>query len=254
MNRIVLATIAVVALVLGTEATANPDRLDRIVTGVHEPRASSVFDILNRPAQQISVESRFLIHDSALLTELGINPVITGATLLVAQPDGSTGVFRTLKDPAAGAIRIDSLFGQPRDVIDVNALQPIGLGYLYGDQMLIDVRMGGEAAAYEPTAIANDAGLSEKFRTEFAGISESGFGMPRLNIPGLPTQILITDGQTIVMGFEPGFREYREPTEIPLLSKIPVLGKLFAGRASQTESRALVVFLTPNIIDVDETE
>lgn len=253
MNRIRLAAIVTVALALAQDAGANPGRNDRTFTGNHEWLTGSTFEIEGRPAQQIAIESRFLIHDTAALDELGVSPVINGVTLLVPKSDGTTGVFRTPMDASTGFIYIDNIFGPPSDVVGTTST-PIGLGYLYGDQILIDVRMG-DAASYDPTAIDSNASLSEKFQTEIAGITESGFGMPRLAIRDLPTQVLISDGKSMVMGFESGLREYREETDIPLLSDIPLLGRLFVGHVRETEQRALIIHISPTIVsETDETE
>jgi hypothetical protein len=250
MNRIVLAAVAIVTLALAHNAAANPDRVDRTFTGNHEWLTSGGFDINGRPAQQITLETRLLVSDSAAIEALGVSPVINGVTLFVPLPGGATGIYQTRANATAGYIYIDSIFGQSPGTTDATAT-PVGLGFLYGDQILIDVRMG-ETMSYDPTAIDSNAALSEEFRSAMDGISETGFGLPRVSGPRMPTQILISDGESLLMGFEPGFREYREKVEIPLLSDIPMLGSLFIGRVSETDRRALVIHITPTILS--ETE
>jgi hypothetical protein len=250
MNRMMLAAIAIVTVALAQNAAANPDRADRTFTGSRDWLTSSGFEINGRPAQQITLETRLLVSDSAAIEALGVSPVINGVTLFVPLPDGATGIYQTRTDATAGYIYIDSLFGQPTAPTNATAT-PVGLGFLYGDQILIDVRMG-ETMSYDPTAIDASASLSEEFRSAMADISEAGFGLPRVSGPRMPTQVLISDGKSLLMGFEPGFREYREKAEIPLLSDIPMLGPLFIGRVSETDRRALVIHITPRI--VDETE
>lgn len=250
MNRIVLAAVAIVTLALAQNAAANPDRVDRTFTGNREWLTSGGFDINGRPAQQITLETRLLVSDSTAIEALGVSPVINGVTLFVPLPGGATGVYQTDADAAAGYVYIDSIFGQTPGITDATAT-PVGLAFLYGDKILIDVRMG-ETMSYDPTAIDSDASLSEEFRTAIEGLSESGFGLPLISRSNLPTQVLVSDGESLLIGFEPGFREYREKVEIPLLSDVPLLRSLFIGRASETEQRALVIHITPTIVSEPE--
>ena len=239
-------------LLIAGDAQASNDRLDRLFGGAHERFASSDFDILDRPAQQITLETRLLSTNSTALEELGVSPVIRGVTLFTLQPDGTTAVFRTRADAMAGFIYIDSILGEPPATASALST-PVGLGFLYGDQILIDVRMG-DTMSYDPTAIQSDDALSEKFQITIEGISESGFGMPVISRRNTPTQVIISNGQSLLIGFEQGLREYREEIDIPLLSDIPLLGSLFLGRVSETERRDLIIHVTPTIVDESETE
>lgn len=66
------------------------------------------------------------------------------------------------------------------------------------------------------------------------------------------TQLLVADGQTVVIG---GLRDKiseRHHSGIPLLSDIPLLGGLFGSRDSQTTETELFLFITPTIIASDE--
>lgn len=245
MNRVKLAVIATIALFFAHDADANPDRADRLFGGARDWFSSSVFEIEGRPAQQIAIEARFLVTDTSALEGLGVDPVITGVTVLVQQPDGSTGVLQTRADAETGFVYTNTLFGQP--TATATPSKPVGLGFLYGDQILIDVRMGVDMS-YDPTAIDSDLGLSDEFRKAIDGLSESGFGLPRPTDPNLPTQVLISDGESLLMGFEPGMRAYRDDFTIPLLSDVPVLGPLFLGPVSETERRELIVHITPTIL------
>ena len=72
------------------------------------------------------------------------------------------------------------------------------------------------------------------------------------------TQVLLSDGETTVIGglMENETNNYKEGW--PILSKIPVLGFLFSSRVESTRKSELMVFLTPRIVTkvnkpVDET-
>jgi hypothetical protein len=246
MKQIAIAMLALAALAVSSDAVANPDRADRDFTGARDFLATSSFDLFGRPAQQIALESRLLVADTDALNELGVSPLIGGVTLITQEADGSTGVYRTGVDASTGMIYMGNLFGQTPD-FEAEPSNPVGLGFLFGDQLLIDIRPGN-SVPYDPTAIDSNAALTDKFLDEFGRISESSFGMPRVAMQDLPTQVLITDETSIIMGFEPGLREYREPTDIPLLGDVPLLRPLFVGRVSETQRRELIVHITPTIV------
>jgi len=64
----------------------------------------------------------------------------------------------------------------------------------------------------------------------------------------LVTNILVRDGQTIVIGglFRDSVSTVR--TQVPILGDIPILGLLFRGKADQIKREEVVVLLTPHII------
>ncbi len=66
------------------------------------------------------------------------------------------------------------------------------------------------------------------------------------------TQVLVRDGQTIVIGGLRDQQRDRSSRGVPFLSRIPLLGGLF-GSASRVESETeLFLFLTPRILRTDE--
>lgn len=245
MNRIKLVVIAAIALAFAHDANANPDRADRLFGGARDWFGSSSVTIRGQNALQIAIEARFLEIDTANLEKLGVDMVLTGATIFTSEPDGSTGVYKTREDAATGFIYTDTLFGQPTNA-GATTEKPVGQGFLYGDQILIDVRQGVDMQ-YDPTAIDSDLGLSDEFRTAINGLSDSGFGLPRTTGIDLPTQVLISDG-SILMGFESGLREYRDELKMPLLTDVPVLGSLFLGPVSETDRGELIIHITPTLL------
>ena len=62
------------------------------------------------------------------------------------------------------------------------------------------------------------------------------------------TQVLVNNGETVVLGgvFEQD-DNYSE-TKVPLLGDIPVLGALFRQKSTDRQSRELLVFVTPKIV------
>jgi len=65
----------------------------------------------------------------------------------------------------------------------------------------------------------------------------------------LVTNILVKDGQTIVIGGLFRDKMIAKRTQVPVLGDIPLVGLLFRGKADQIERHEVVVLLTPTIID-----
>jgi len=65
----------------------------------------------------------------------------------------------------------------------------------------------------------------------------------------LRTNVLVKDGQTIVIGGL--FRDVIKTTrsQVPVLGNLPILGALFRGTSDTSERQEVIVMLTPHIID-----
>jgi len=71
---------------------------------------------------------------------------------------------------------------------------------------------------------------------------------PVLDIKQSSTIVRLRDGETIVMGGLIQNTSAKNIRKIPLLGDIPLLGKLFQGRAQAKQKKELVIFLTPTIV------
>ena len=76
----------------------------------------------------------------------------------------------------------------------------------------------------------------------------SDLGLPFENTAELTTNILVRDGQTVVIGGL--FREKTEDetTKVPLLGDLPLLGRLFQRQLDRTTREELIILLTPHVI------
>jgi len=68
------------------------------------------------------------------------------------------------------------------------------------------------------------------------------------------TEVLIKEGERLVIGGVTNSLELDETRKVPLFGDIPVLGWLFKTTASQTSGRELVVFITPSVLRVDPAQ
>jgi len=74
-------------------------------------------------------------------------------------------------------------------------------------------------------------------------------GVPDESTTELRTNIVVRDGETIVLGGL--FRDVVSTTrkQVPLLGDIPIIGSLFRGTTDQTQREEVIILLTPHIIE-----
>jgi type IV pilus assembly protein PilQ len=73
-------------------------------------------------------------------------------------------------------------------------------------------------------------------------------GNPTLITQQATTQILVTDGGTVVIGGVIQTQNSLNISQVPLLGDIPYLGNLFKRRSVSTANQELIFFITPRII------
>jgi len=76
-----------------------------------------------------------------------------------------------------------------------------------------------------------------------------GFTIPKRNAT---TQLLVNDGETAVIGGLTQTQVIKNKSGIPLLSDLPLIGRLFSQTDSREEKRDLLILITPHIIDEGE--
>src|SRR5437870_9991864 len=77
---------------------------------------------------------------------------------------------------------------------------------------------------------------------------------PVINKRKAQTEVLIKEGERLVIGGVTTNLDADEVRKLPLFGDIPVLGWLFKTTASQTTGRELVVFITPSVLKVDAAQ
>ncbi|HKN70573.1 MAG TPA: type IV pilus secretin PilQ [Terriglobales bacterium] len=77
---------------------------------------------------------------------------------------------------------------------------------------------------------------------------EDTLGNPELITQQATTQVLVTDGGTVVIGGVIQTNNSLNIAQVPVLGDIPFLGNLFKHRTVQTTNQELIFFITPRII------
>lgn len=74
-------------------------------------------------------------------------------------------------------------------------------------------------------------------------------GIPSINTREVTTQVLVDNGQTVVLG---GIYEQNNnvsSTRVPFFSDLPLLGQLFRNKLTSNNKAELLIFVTPKIIE-----
>jgi len=85
-----------------------------------------------------------------------------------------------------------------------------------------------------------------------AATSQTQFNAPVISTRSVQTQLLLKDGQTVVIG---GLTDRQHQTTqggVPILSSIPILGALFGHVSRSTSQTELFLFITPHVIRTDD--
>jgi type IV pilus assembly protein PilQ len=103
---------------------------------------------------------------------------------------------------------------------------------------------------YEPNNINR---VKMKVVIEDNSASQTLFGgVPAINKRKAETEVLVKEGDTLVIGGVTQRTETETVRKVPLFGDIPVLGWLFKTTSKQTTpNRELVIFLTPSILKRD---
>jgi type IV pilus assembly protein PilQ len=62
------------------------------------------------------------------------------------------------------------------------------------------------------------------------------------------TQVLVSDGDTVVIGGLLSTRKEANRDRVPFLSKVPIVGLIFKSKEDISEYRELIIFITPQIV------
>ena len=79
-------------------------------------------------------------------------------------------------------------------------------------------------------------------------VTSGGVNVPSIDTRTITTQVLVNDGQTVVLGgiLETTHRD--DQTKVPYLGDIPVLGHLFKTTTKTNNKDELLIFVTPKIV------
>ena len=80
-------------------------------------------------------------------------------------------------------------------------------------------------------------------------IGEYTIGGPSINTNELQTNVLVSDGETIVLGGIFDDFKFNTYKKVPFLGDLPVVGNLFKNNSKIKTQTELLIFVTPRIVN-----
>lgn len=87
-----------------------------------------------------------------------------------------------------------------------------------------------------------------KINQDTVGDIDLASGIPTIDVTELNTQVLVGNGQTVVLGGIFQTENSESVSKIPVLGDIPYLGRLFRKDVQIEKKRELIIFITPKIL------
>jgi type IV pilus assembly protein PilQ len=83
-------------------------------------------------------------------------------------------------------------------------------------------------------------------------VSYTSTGVPTIATKRALTELLVDDGDTLVIGGITKSSETIQDEGIPYLAKIPLLGYLFGTKSNSKKMEELLIFMTPRIVQLEQ--
>jgi Flp pilus assembly secretin CpaC len=135
------------------------------------------------------------------------------------------------------------LVGGEIPVVTSTGLGAVNVQYQpYGVQLNVTPEVLGNGSVHAVVA-------PEVSRLDYANaVVVSGFTIPALIVSKLSTDVITRPGESIILGGLVNRLEMKTISKIPLLSSIPILGKLFTSTSYQNQQSDVVFVMTPEIV------
>jgi general secretion pathway protein D len=170
------------------------------------------------------------------------------AVLRTAQLKGDVEIISRPVLLASNNTEARFLVGSQRPFVQVSRSLPTDTP---SRDQVVQYRDVGTKLTVRPT-INQDGYVSLVIQQEInAATNETQFDAPVISTREAATQVLVRDGQTIVLGGLRDQQRDRVRSGVPLLSGLPIVGGIFGSQSDRKSSTELYLFLTPRIIRTD---
>jgi len=201
------------------------------------------------PASPSFTPSPLLTADNLKMTMGVLNDDDYTATLQLLQTYGETKILSSPRITALNNQEAKVMVGAREAYVTQTLSQGDTTTVTSESIQFIDV---GVKLNVSPT-INQDGFVTLKIKPEVSSVRETlktGLGsiVPIVETSEAETVVKVKDGSMIMIAGLMKDDKRNDITGVPLLSKIPVIGGLFGGKASLHKKTELVIFLTPHIV------
>jgi general secretion pathway protein D len=180
---------------------------------------------------------------------MGISGLDVDATITAAVGRGDIHVVSRPIVLTANDEQAEVVVGSQRPFVQVSRALPTSDAVR--DQ-IVQYKDVGTKLSVRPT-ISVDGTVQLHVTQEVSNATaETQFNAPVISTRSIRTDLLVQDGQTIVLGGLTDNQRDVQSQGIPLLSAIPLIGGLFGRQARNSTETELFIFLTPRVIRTDE--
>ncbi len=164
-------------------------------------------------------------------------------TLNLLMQEGHAKVLSSPNLVTSPGTKATFLVGGEIPVVTSTGLGAVNVQYQpYGVQLNVTPEILGNGSVHAVVA-------PEVSRLDYANaVIVSGFTIPALLVSKLSTDVITRPGESIILGGLVNRLEMKTISKIPLLSSIPILGKLFTSTAYQNQQSDVVFVMTPEIV------
>lgn len=260
-----------------------------IMTDVAEKimQAREIVMRIDRVTPQVIIEARIAEVNSDFSQELGFDWTATAGPAYSDGVDANMAGDMVMNFPAQGASSsigfvFDKIGGTPFLLnARLNALETNGEGKIISSPKIVTLDnkkakikqgiewpylerddSGGSSVSYKDIDlllevtphVTPDSRVSMEILITKNDIDSIFQGVPSLSTNEARTELLVNDGDTIVIG---GIMKTRRTTGVdgfPWLSKIPLLGWFFRTEKEERENNELLIFITPRIVQLEQKE
>ncbi|GMV99100.1 MAG: hypothetical protein AMXMBFR84_02390 [Candidatus Hydrogenedentota bacterium] len=222
-------------------------------TGAVNPGPDGTFDLnavilQNEDGDQLSVMMDYL--NSLTETELLSAPRVTTMNRKPAViADILTQTFQT--QVFQEIIVSDSGFGGGETTASVQ--QPQFSTFTFGIVLSVTPQISGsnQVRLWLNPQVTTQQGQDEFIATSTVdgNTQTATIRFPRVSIQSVWTNVIVNDGDTLVLGGLITDRTTRGKTKMPYVADIPVIGYFFRGKSTEITQSSLLIFTTVNIID-----
>jgi len=184
-----------------------------------------------------------------VLRLLNLGKANIDATLSASESRGDVRIVSRPVLLASNGREASFLVGSQRPFVQVSRLLPTDNN---NQDRVVQYRDVGTRLRVLPT-INPDGYVALLLQQEInAATNEVAFDAPVISTREAVTELLVKDGQTIMLGGLTDEQRDQTRSGVPLLSGLPVVGGLFGSQGRTSSQTELYLFITPRIIRSDE--
>lgn len=260
-------------------------------TQEHLDNIRHVINRLDIPVRQVQIQSRIVVANRDFTRNLGVSQTgVDNSKLNNAITNGfdahNSGYSITLPATSPTSMLATSIITDTFSLnLKLSAMESENRGEIIssprvitGDGEKANIEQGREIP-YQQGSQGSNAGVSVQFKKAVLSLNvtpkitpndkvqmnlkvtqdsvgayvptQGGGSVPSIDTRSLTTQVLVNDGDTVVLGGIFEQTNTHQVDGVPLLKDIPLIGALFRNTSRDRKNRELLIFVTPKILKED---